>query len=89
MGSVITVNVAAQYGSTTAPTCAPGGTTAETNNLDLLACTATGGATPNIQFIESLISVPTISKAFSPVNISAGGTSLVTLTLTNPNTGAT
>ncbi len=88
MGSVITVNVAALYGSTAAPTCAPGGTTAETNNLNLLPCTATGGATPNIQFIESLIGVPTISKAFSPTSISAGGTSLVTLTLTNPNTGA-
>jgi hypothetical protein len=87
-GSVITVNAAAQYGSTTAPTCAAGaGTTGETNNLNLLPCTATGGATPSVQFIESLLSDPTIRKAFNPTSIPAGGTSLVTLTLTNPNTG--
>ncbi len=87
-GSVITVNVTAQYGSTTAPTCASGaGTTGETNNLNLLPCSATGGTTPSVQFIESLISAPTISKTFSPTSISAGGTSTVTLTLSNPNTG--
>jgi hypothetical protein len=86
-GSVITVNSAAQYGSTTAPTCIVNGTTGETNNLNLLPCTATGGATPNIQFIESLLTVPSISKAFSPASIPAGGISTVTLTLTNPNTG--
>jgi uncharacterized repeat protein (TIGR01451 family) len=87
-GTVITVRSAAQYGSTTAPTCASNaGTTAETNNLNLLPCTATGGATPNIQFIESLLTVPTVTKAFNPGSIPAGGTSTVTLTLTNPNTG--
>jgi hypothetical protein len=87
-GSVITVNVAALYGSSTAPTCASGaGTTGETNNLNLLPCSATGGTTPSVQFIESLISDPTISKAFSPTTIIAGGSSTVTLTLTNPNTG--
>jgi hypothetical protein len=87
-GSVITVNVAAQYGSTTAPTCATGaGTTGETNNLNLLPCSATGGTTPNIQFIESLLTSPSISKAFNPTSILLGGTSTVTLTLTNPNTG--
>ncbi len=85
-GSVIKVNVAAQYGSATAPTCASNaGTTGETNNLNLLPCSAAGGATPNIQFIESLLTVPTISKAFSPTSIAAGATSTVTLTLTNPN----
>jgi hypothetical protein len=87
-GSVITVNVAAQYGSTTKPTCAPGaGTTGETNNLNLLPCSAAGGATPSIQFVESLTSPPGISKAFSPTSILLNGTSTVTLTLTNPNTG--
>ena len=87
-GSVIAVNVASQYGSTTAPTCATGaGTTGETNNLNILPCTATGGPTTAIQFTESLISNPTISKAFSPTSIVAGGTSMVTLTLTNPNAG--
>jgi sugar lactone lactonase YvrE len=87
-GSVITVNVAAQYGSTTTPTCPSGaGTTGETNNLNLLPCSATGGATTSIQFIESLLTNPTISKAFNPTSIIAGGTSTVTLTLTNPNTG--
>ena len=54
-GTEITVNVAAQYGSTTAPTCASNsGTTAETNNLNAGPCTAAGGTTPSIQFTESL-----------------------------------
>ena len=87
-GSVVTVNVAAQYGSTTAPTCQSNdGTTGETNNLNLLPCSATGGTTPSVQFVESLVSDPTISKAFNPTSIIAGGTSTVTLTLTNPNAG--
>jgi hypothetical protein len=87
-GLVIKVNVAAQYGSTTAPTCpSNGGTTGETNNLNLLPCTATGGATPSIQFIESLLIVPTIGKAFNPSAIPSGGTSVVTLTLTAPSSG--
>jgi hypothetical protein len=89
IGSVITVNVAAQYGSTTTPSCVPGsGTTGETNNLNLLRCSSTGGTTPSIQFIESLISAPDISKSFNPANIPASGTSTVTLTLINPNTGS-
>jgi len=54
-GTEITVNVAAQYGSTTAPTCeSNSGTTAETNNLNAGLCTAAGGTTPSIQFTESL-----------------------------------
>ncbi|WP_231581573.1 hypothetical protein [Silvibacterium bohemicum] len=56
-GSSVTVNVAVTDGSTTAPTCiSPSkddGTTGETNNLTLGKCTATGGATPSIQFTES------------------------------------
>ncbi len=49
-GSSLTVKVAVSDGSTSAPTCvAPtsyAGTTGETNNLRLGACTATGGSTP-------------------------------------------
>jgi hypothetical protein len=40
-------------GSTAAPTCATNaGTTGETNNLNLRACTAAGGAHPYIAFNE-------------------------------------
>ena len=54
-GTQIAVNVAAQYGSTSAPACASNaGTTGETNNLDLSPCVTAGGTTPSIQFTESL-----------------------------------
>jgi hypothetical protein len=53
-GSSITVKVAANYGSTTAPTCvANDGSTGESNNLNLGSCSATGGSSPYIQFTES------------------------------------
>jgi hypothetical protein len=55
-GSSLTVNLAVNDGSTKAPTCvgpANGGTTGEYNNLTLGKCTATGGSTPSIQFVES------------------------------------
>ena len=53
-GSAITVNVAAQTGSTAAPTCeSDAGTTGETNNLNLGSCVTAGGTTPSIQFTES------------------------------------
>jgi hypothetical protein len=52
-GSSITVTLIVFDGSTAAPTCvANDGTTGETNNLNLGACTASGGI-PNIQFTES------------------------------------
>jgi hypothetical protein len=50
----ITVKVALTDGSTSAPTCvANAGSTGETNNLNLGTCSATGGASPSIQFTES------------------------------------
>ena len=53
-GSSITVKVAVTHGSTAAPSCASNaGTTGETNNLTLGACSAFSGATPYIQFKES------------------------------------
>lgn len=55
-GSSLTVNLAVNDGTTNAPEClgpASGGTTGEYNNLTLGKCTASGGATPSIQFIES------------------------------------
>jgi hypothetical protein len=56
-GSSVTVNLAVTDGSTSKPTCEPpskfDGTTGETNNLRLGACTATGGSTPSIEFTES------------------------------------
>jgi hypothetical protein len=54
-GSSVRVEITATSGSTAAPTCiANDGTTGETNNLNLGACTTAGGATPNVQFTESL-----------------------------------
>jgi hypothetical protein len=54
-GTSITVNIALTDGLTAAPTCQSNdGTTGETNNLNLGACTATGGSTPSVQFVESL-----------------------------------
>ena len=53
-GSSVTVKVAVTHGSTAAPTCSSNaGTTGETNNLTLGACSAVSGATPYIQFKES------------------------------------
>jgi hypothetical protein len=50
----VTVKIAATDGSTATPTCLKdGGTTGETNNLTVKACTATGGSTPYIEFVES------------------------------------
>jgi len=52
-GSSVTVKLALTDGSTAAPTCiANDGTTGETNNLNLHACSTSGG-TPSIQFTES------------------------------------
>jgi hypothetical protein len=53
-GSSLTVNLALTDGSNAAPTCVGNaGTTGESNNLNLGACTATGGASPSIQFTEA------------------------------------
>jgi hypothetical protein len=53
-GSSLTTELAVSYGSSAAPTCAKNaGTTGETNNLVLGPCTASGGATPTIEFTQS------------------------------------
>lgn len=57
-GSSLTVHLAVDDGTTNAPTClANAGTTGETNNLNLGACTASQGSSdgtlPSISFIES------------------------------------
>ena len=53
-GVSITVKVALTDGSTSAPTCVPNaGTTGETNNLNLGACSTSGGTSPYIEFPES------------------------------------
>jgi len=52
-GVDLTVEIALQDGGTAAPTCqGKDGTTGETNNLTLGKCTASGGATPSVQFTE-------------------------------------
>jgi hypothetical protein len=58
-GSYIRVKIVATDGSTAAPACAAdSGTTGETNNLNLRACTATGGTYPSIAFVEALAKTP-------------------------------
>jgi len=53
-GSSVTVKIALTDGSTAAPTCVAGaGSTGETNNLNLGACTTASGTTPSVQFTES------------------------------------
>jgi hypothetical protein len=56
-GVSLTAKMALTYGSTATPTCeqpsAEDGTTGETNNLNAKSCTATGGSSPNITFVES------------------------------------
>jgi hypothetical protein len=53
-GTSITVMIALTDGATTAPICeADDGTTGETNNLNLGACTTFSGATPSVSFVES------------------------------------
>lgn len=53
-GSTVTVKVAVTNGTKNAPKCAANsGTTGETNNLNLGACTGTGGTAPYIKFTES------------------------------------
>jgi len=54
-GTKLTDQIELTDGLTTAPTCqANDGTTGETNNLNLGKCTASGGSTPSISFVESL-----------------------------------
>jgi hypothetical protein len=54
-GSSVTVKIAVTDGSTAKPSCGGvhAGTTGETNNLTLKACSGAGGSSPSIQFIES------------------------------------
>jgi len=55
-GAKLSVKIALTDGSTSAPTCngpSNGGTTGETNNLNLGSCTGSGGSTPSISFTES------------------------------------
>jgi uncharacterized repeat protein (TIGR01451 family) len=55
-----------------------GAVTMDSNKVSIAACGgATGTPVP-----------PTLSKAFSPATINAGGTSTLTITLSNPNTTA-
>ena len=56
-GASLTAKVAVTDGVTTAPTCispsSDDGTTGETNNLSPKSCTATGGSSTYITFVES------------------------------------
>jgi hypothetical protein len=53
-GASVTVHVAITDGTSNKPTCvANAGSTGETNNLNVGACTASAGSTPSIQFVES------------------------------------
>ncbi len=53
-GTTFVVQTSVNNGTTNTPACMSGGTTAETNNLNLIGpCCSYGGASPNIQFMES------------------------------------
>ena len=53
-GSSVTVKIALTDGSTAAPVCSGDtGTTTETNNLKVGACTAASGTPPSVSFTES------------------------------------
>jgi len=53
-GASVTVKVAVTDGTTAAPSCiADSGSTGETNNLNLGACTTASGTQPSIEFTES------------------------------------
>ncbi len=53
-GTSLTVKIALKSGSTAAPSCkSDDGTTGETNNLTLGACTTAGGTTPHVTFVET------------------------------------
>ncbi|MDD5543529.1 MAG: hypothetical protein PHX83_10190 [Acidobacteriia bacterium] len=65
------------------------GTTAgvKNNTTGAISSNESGtGATSNTATI-TVVAPPTIAKAFSPTSIPAGGTSTITFTLTNPNSG--
>jgi len=54
-GTSLTVQIEVKNGKAAAPVCKKNdGTTAETNNLALGPCTASGGTTPSVSFTESL-----------------------------------
>jgi hypothetical protein len=54
-GTSLSDEIVLTDGQTTAPTCkGDDGTTGETNNLDLGSCVASGGASPSVEFTESL-----------------------------------
>ena len=65
-GSTIVVTTSIDDGTTNAPSCVSnGGTTAETNNLTLVSpCTASGAASPAIEFTESFGGPPALSGPF-------------------------
>ena len=52
-GTTIVVKTTVDDGTTAAPTCTNASFTGETNNLNLGTCCPYGGATPNIQFMET------------------------------------
>ena len=73
----VTAKLAVTDGSTAAPTCvspsSKDGTTGETNNLNLSStCTATGGSTPSIQFVESLGTPPAVPPTYTVTEIPSG-----------------
>lgn len=56
IGSTVVVRTTIDDGTTNVPSCVPGGTTGETNNLTLFGpCTATGGSSPAIVFAERFV----------------------------------
>lgn len=52
-GTTIVVKTSVDDGTTNAPSCRNNSFTGETNNLNLVTCCPYGGASPNIQFMET------------------------------------
>jgi hypothetical protein len=90
-GASITVNIAITDGTSNTPTCvANDGSTGETNNLTLGACTASAGSTPSVQFTEADIPPCTFTLAASPgsLTIPVGSSASSTVTV-NGSCGVT
>jgi hypothetical protein len=92
-GSTLVVRTVVNSGTTSAPTCSPGGYTAESNNLTLVGpCSPVGGASPAIVFTETQLGVPAGTRALL-YDRTAGEADLVgftdkgILTLDFPNFG--
>jgi uncharacterized repeat protein (TIGR01451 family) len=91
LGGRVTITTTTTGSSTTSTLQITGATPADSatysaDGTDLAAC---GDPAVHQTATLTVVSPPTITKAFSPTTIPLNGVSTITLTLTNPNTGVT